>query len=270
MVRKSRICSPFLRISSLTTNIVCIGTGSMLLIRAEIPPFFGYFFCWFSTYDCGKLGYFPVIKLVTLILAVVPLVPHVRIIFEFDRSFRSISWSSFFQNLCISNAESIEVLRSISILNESILKCRRLKVIVECFNNLYKDYFFGNCLVVSSVMMITFGYCAISMQNVLPKIGLAYIAFTAVSGNLMLTLLYTFGSDVQVASQTLIMSWKKSDSLGKRKGEERKRIESCQSLNIRLGSMNFIDRVNPIVILAFTVDQTIQLLLLDSVILKSH
>jgi hypothetical protein len=145
-----------------------------------------------------------------------------------------------------------------------------VKVIVECFNNLYKDYFFGNCLVVSSVMMITFGYCAISMHNVLPKIGLAYIAFTAVSGNLMLTLLYTFGGDVQVASQTLIMSWKKSDSLEKRKGEARKLIESCQSLIIKLGSINFIDRMTPIVILAFPVDQTIQLLLLDSVILKSH
>jgi hypothetical protein len=256
-----------------------IGIGIIVpLIDIRIPPFLGYFFCR-SIYvtlsedpccliepDCSFLtsSLYNIliqifIRLFSGTLSTLFIISTVwgcvqMVIYEVFLSL------IFFKCCLVQINELIMNTRLIRFSRIWLKQLRELQLLNQAFNNIYQVGVFA--VYVTAVILLSILSGSFMLKTYRDSIIFFIFSFgVTVACYSLLGILLTFASHVWTTSDKIQISWKQNPRLMKNPISRRTRL-SVRNMKIKIGSCNFIERMTPLVIISFCVEQTVTVILL--------
>jgi hypothetical protein len=246
------------------------------LIAIRIPPFLGYCICHsmyhiFSKDLCSltepdyspNLYYFMIVNVLRLANGTVSALFSTSFCWEaIQMLIYEVFLSLVFFSSCLKRIQ-------IQMMNADVLRFQRiwpkyvqLQLLNQVFNSIYQTGVFGVWVTAVILLAILSGslLLKISQESIL----LALFAFAIVIVcYICLGVFLSFASHIWIGSEKINTSWKKNPQLMKNPVTRRVRM-SVRNMKIKIGSVNFIERLTPLVVLSFCVEQTVTLILLGN------
>jgi hypothetical protein len=247
------------------------------LIDIRIPPFPGYFICrsvhkilskdpcCLAQSDCSS----------GLLNAI--MVNIVRIVSGVASAlfFSSISWEAaqmLIYEIFLSLVFFSSCLKQIKakILNTNVQQFKafgvkyimQLQLLNQAFNNIYQIGVFAVYFTAMIMIAILSGAFFLKMYRDSITLALFALGF-AFACYICLVAFLSFASKVWTGSESVSTSWKQNPQLMKNPVTRRVRM-SVRNMKINIGTINFIERMTPLVVLSFCAEQTVTLLLLGN------
>jgi hypothetical protein len=147
-------------------------------------------------------------------------------------------------------------------LHRRIIMYRGVQLLVGLFNDCYQWVFFTVLLFIGYFMvsMILFVFVRLHKDSS-SEISFLLGCFTF-EGFLGIFVLNSLCGKVYHSSRSLLTAWGRNSSLEKSRFPNiwiKKSVRSCQGIKIRMGSVNFFDRLTPLVICGFCVRLAVRL-----------
>jgi hypothetical protein len=136
---------------------------------------------------------------------------------------------------------------------------RQLQLLEGAWNNLCKNSMQMLHLMAASSIFTISVYSSIKFVNEIPLTALFLLAALYINCATCILAGCTSAGNVHMYSLELIHSWKVK-CVGSR--IVRQRLRACTPLKIKLGT-NYIDKLTPLVIMDFTISQTVSVLLIQ-------
>jgi hypothetical protein len=135
----------------------------------------------------------------------------------------------------------------------------QLQLLEGAWNNICKHLMQMIYLMSVSSLFIVSVYTSIKFVNEIPLVAMILLASLYINCAAFIVVGCTTAANVHTYSHELIHSWKVS---ARRSRVIRKQLMACAPLKIKLGT-NYIDKLTPLVIMDFTISQTVTVLLID-------
>jgi hypothetical protein len=256
-----------------------IGIGIIVpLIDIRIPPFLGYFFCR-SIYvtlsqdpccsiepDCSSSTSSLYNVLIQIIIRLFSgTISALFIISTVWGCVQMVVYEVFlsliFFKCCLIQIN--ELIMNTSFLRFSgiwLKQLRELQLLNQAFNNIYQVGVFA--VYVTAVILLSILSGSFLLKTYRDSIIFFLFSFgVTVACYSLLGILLTFASHVWTTSDKIQISWKQNPRLMKNPISRRTRL-SVRNMKIKIGSCNFIERMTPLVIISFCVEQTVTVILL--------
>jgi hypothetical protein len=256
--------------------IMCLGT-IVPLVDIRIPPFLGYFFCR-SVYqalskdpcclaesddDCSfSLSYMTIRLLIRIVSGTTSAVFLSAAWGGIQMIIYEVSLSLIFFKACLLRTNELVMNTNITRFNGIWLKYRELQLLIQVFNSIYQIGVFAVYVGSTIVLTISTGSFMLSIY----RDSIPLFLFTAgitLACYVVLGSFLTFASHIWTISNMIQHSWKQNPRLMKNPISRRKRL-CVRNMKITIGSVNFIERITPLVILAFCTEQTVTVALLSN------
>jgi hypothetical protein len=143
------------------------------------------------------------------------------------------------------------------------IKLRELQVLLRVFNLTYQRYFFAQVLGMAMWLTIIAGTCVLKMHDQISYIQSSGLFVITLTGYVAIGFIWKLASQVWVVSEGLNLDLKTNVSRQRLNLKLRRaQVASLVPLKVKVGSVNFVDRLTPAVMMASCVQQTISLLML--------
>jgi hypothetical protein len=244
------------------------------LIDIRIPPFLGYFFCR-SMYvtlsqdpccliepDCTSSLYTVLIHIIIrLISGTISALFFVSTLWGgVQMIVYEVFLSLIFFKGCLMQINQLIMNTGLIRFSGIWLKHRQLQLLNQTFNNIYQVGVFA--IYVTAIIFITILSGSFMLKTYRDSIIVFIFSFgVTVACYSFLGILLTFASHVCTTSDKIQISWKQNPRLMKNPISRRTRL-SVRNMKIKIGSCNFIERMTPLVIISFCVEQTVTVVLL--------
>jgi hypothetical protein len=148
------------------------------------------------------------------------------------------------------------VTRNVSLLN-------KLQIFSTCFNSIYETRFFIYVLGLAQATMIVGGYSVMKYGSNVPTIiAVGLYAITAMK-YIIAGMFLTMSASVYEKSKAEIEKMQHLvSSTGNQIKYKKMLLKSLRPLKVKIGSVNFVDKMTPVVILCYVVEQTISLVIM--------
>jgi hypothetical protein len=257
--------------------MICLGT-IVPLMDIRIPPFPGYFFCrlMYHTWsedpcclaesdddDCDfSLSYITIALLIRFVSGTTTAVFLSAAWGGIQMIIYEVSLSLIFFKACLLRTNELVMNTNITRFNGIWLKYRELQLLIQVFNSIYQIGVFAVYVGSTIVLTISSGSFMLSIY----RDSIPLFLFTAgitLACYVVLGSFLTFASHIWTISNIIQHSWKQNPRLMKNPISRRKRL-CVRNMKIKIGSVNFIERITPLVILAFCTEQTVTVALLSN------
>jgi len=138
---------------------------------------------------------------------------------------------------------------------------RRLQILGLEYNDCYGQVFLPLTMVACMTGAISSLFVLVRLHAVVPGVGLLFFSVKMVILFGMFTFVFGFGGRILAGSEVLLEVWASTEDIHKHKWFQRT-LTSLVSLKIKYGNGGCIDRTTPLMLNAFLVDQTVNLLLI--------
>jgi uncharacterized Tic20 family protein len=143
-----------------------------------------------------------------------------------------------------------------------IIMYRGVQLLVGLFNECYQWVFFTvlSFMVYFIISVNLFVFVRVH-ADISPAVSCLLGSFS-VQGFFYIFILNSLSGKVYHSSRSLLTAWSRNSSLGNSRFPNiwvKKTVRSCQGIKIRMGSVNFIDRLTPFVICGFCVRLAVRL-----------
>jgi hypothetical protein len=245
------------------------------LIDIGIPPFLSYFLCHsmhhiLSKDPCSRaesnhssnLYHFIIVNvLLRLVSTTASAFFVISLTWEaLQMMFYEVFLSLLFFSSCIRQINNQIRNAQVRGLKEIRMKYIQLQLLNQVFNGIYQTGFFGVWLVGLMLLGILSG--SFFLKTCQESILFALFAFTmAIVSYICLTVVLSFASHAWTGSEEINASWKQNPQLMKDRVSRRVRI-SVKNMKIKIGLVNFVERMTPLNVLSFCAEQTVTIILL--------
>jgi hypothetical protein len=256
--------------------IICLGT-IVPLVDIRIPPFLGYFFCrsvyhtWSedpcclaeSDDDCSfSLSYMTVRILIRIVSGMTSALFLSALWGGLQMIIYEVFLSLIFFKCCLLRINELVMNTDIPGYSGIMLKYRELQLLSQVFNSIYQIGVFGVYVGAAVVLTILSASFMLSIyRDSIPLFlftaGINLTCYAVLGGFL------TFASHMWTISNMIQHSWNRNPRLMKNPISRRKRL-CLRNMKIKIGSVNFVERITPLVILAFCTEQTVTVALLSN------
>jgi hypothetical protein len=143
----------------------------------------------------------------------------------------------------------------------SILK--QLQIFCTFFNSIYETRFFIYVLGLAQASMVLGGYSAIRSGNQIPFIIIVGLYAMTLIKYVIIGFFLTIAASTHVKSNAEIKLMQKQVSrTGGQMKYNQRLVKSLRPLKVNIGNVNFVDRLTPVVILCYVLEQTISLVIM--------
>ncbi len=142
---------------------------------------------------------------------------------------------------------------------------REIEVISNEYRRLYSYSAISPCIVCAMLLHILTFYACIKFGLGLPLAMYLFFSLAALNTCVVVLCMYTSMANV-VRASTFVLEVKLRSGMGKnmvRSPWFRRFLKSCKIVKIYVGSVNFVEPMTPLVVEQFSIQQTVNLLLLD-------
>jgi hypothetical protein len=151
---------------------------------------------------------------------------------------------------------------------------RELQVIQSMFNGCMQTWFVPALIFTGSMMQVVCMFATVRLHDRIPMPGFLFFPMMGVDNFITVFFMNDFASGIVMKSEMYLRMWKNSSLImGKEiKGKKRqivpmlnkREIKSCGLMKVRFGGANYIDRLTPLVMEDFCINQTLSLILLNN------
>jgi hypothetical protein len=137
-----------------------------------------------------------------------------------------------------------------------IIMYRGLQLLVGLFNECYQLVFFTVLLFIGYFIISASLFVIVRVHGDISSAMSCLLGSFIVEGFFYIFILNSLSGKVYHSSCSLLTEWSRNSSIEKSSFSNiwiKKTVRSCQSIKIRTGSFNFIDRLSPVVICGFCV-----------------
>jgi hypothetical protein len=242
-----------------------LGFGCISLIHVKIPPFFGYFVTSVMEYCCliQPADSFSTLEL-RLISASITLVAT-------GPAFYCAVLTTIYEVLLglLSLQHFLETLKGHKCKRngnyENIMSYKELSILINNFNTVYQSRFTLRVMGLAHILSVALGYFVIKMHTSLPILVTAALSIITVLIFIVISLIFSLGSNVYKNSNAVIFLWKswqmESEVSRSRNHIFRKVLASIRSVRVKIGEANFVGSLTPIIAVSFCIEQVATLLL---------
>jgi hypothetical protein len=243
----------------LMMNVVSVVAPLFHFIAAFLlmPPYTGYFICNFAKsvqQECPtalqlSLVSFP-IRLLSGMFALVTAAPSV------SRTITAVVVDILFGTLSV--RQYLHMLQMDVTGKQLILgtmkKLKSIQLLVQSYNQLYATVYYSITIAVSDTALITYAVGAINLRRELPLFGIMCLVVMSFAALVFLHVSLAAAGGVRVGYDRLIEKVKAAKALS-RSRLLRRIVKSSAPLNVKIGSVNFVDRATAGVFFMFSVEQ---------------
>jgi hypothetical protein len=140
------------------------------------------------------------------------------------------------------------------------IKYRQLQLLVQAFNRIYQTGVFAVWVTAAIILAISGGTFLVKIYRDSFLLALSALA-VAIVCYFCLAVILSFASLVWRGSDKINVAWKQNPRLMRNPITRRNRM-CMRNLKVKIGSVNFIERMTPLVVLSFCMEQTIMIGLL--------
>jgi hypothetical protein len=133
-------------------------------------------------------------------------------------------------------------------------KLTEVHILLQCYNQMYANLYYSNTLALGGTALITFAVGAINLRKEMPVFGTACLAGLSFQGLLFVHISLAAAGRVRVGYEHLIRRVKAEKAFSQSR-LLRRVVKASAPLNVRIGSVNFVDRATAGVYLMFSVEQ---------------
>jgi hypothetical protein len=253
-----------------------IGVGTIApLIDIRIPPFLSYFLCR-SIYHlteedpcclveqrvCSSTSLYNIT--IRILIGLISGPGSAVFLSAFWGPFHMVMYEVFpslaFFKHCLLRINELITNTDLRTFNAILLKYRELQLLSHVFNNTYQIGVFAVYVAAAiGVIILSGSFMLIVYRESIPMFLCA--AVINLTCYFLIGTFITFASHVWTTSDKIQISWKQNPRLMKNPISRRTRL-SVRNMKIKIGSCNFIERMTPLVIISFCVEQTVTVVLL--------
>jgi hypothetical protein len=146
-------------------------------------------------------------------------------------------------------------------LKDIMIKYRKAQIVVNIFNSLHSHVIFVIVLGCGLVLLVFNGYILIKQRDLFHPLILGCILWLVFFAYVCVWSLLVAAGKIHSSSEAYIQSLS-SDSNTLKNRVARRSVRSLQPMKIKVGSVNFVDRLTPLVLVLYCVEQTISLSLI--------
>jgi hypothetical protein len=140
---------------------------------------------------------------------------------------------------------------------------REIRIMNALFNSVYEDRFYVVLIGVAQISGIV-GLCnTIHLSSKLPLPVYGIMVFINVTKFLAIVFFITVGSTVWIESRVLLEAMRVRNMRSSNKRLYKRLIETLPPLKVKVGSVNFIERMTPCIVISFMIEQAVSLILLS-------
>jgi hypothetical protein len=147
-------------------------------------------------------------------------------------------------------------------LHRRIIMYRGVQLLVGLFNDCYQWIFFTVLLFIEYLMLSLVLFIFVRLHADISSEMSCLLGALTVEGFFFIFILNSLSGKVYQSSCSLLTAWSRNSSSEKSslpKHWVKRSVRSCQGIKIRMGSVNFIDRLTPFVICGFCVRLAVRL-----------
>jgi hypothetical protein len=151
---------------------------------------------------------------------------------------------------------------SLQPLHRRIIMYRGLQLLVGLFNDCYQWVFFTVLLFIEYFIISVNLFIFVRLHREFSSATSFLLGSITVEGFFCIIILNSLSGKVYQSSCSLLTAWSRNSSSEKSRCPKmwvKRTIRSCQGIKIRIGSVNFIDRLTPFVICGFCVRLALRL-----------
>jgi hypothetical protein len=140
------------------------------------------------------------------------------------------------------------------------VKYRQIQLLIQAFNRIYQTGVFAVYVAITMTLGISSGTFLVKIYR--DSFLLSLSAFVvAIICYFCLGVMLSFASLVWTGSDKMNVAWRQNPRLMRNSVTRRERM-CMRNMKIKIGSVNFVERMTPLVVLSFCVEQTIMFVLL--------
>jgi hypothetical protein len=132
-----------------------------------------------------------------------------------------------------------------------IIVYKALPILVGLFNECYRWVFFAWLLFFGSFVISFNLFTFVKFHSQMSLPGAFFLSILAVEGFVCIFIVNALSGKVHHHSSLLLSSWTRAESFSHVRNK--KTMKACSSIKIKVGSVNFVDRLTPLVICGFCV-----------------
>jgi hypothetical protein len=146
-------------------------------------------------------------------------------------------------------------------LKDIMIKYRKAGIVVNIFNSLHSHVIFVIVLGCGLVLLVFNGYILIKQRDLFHPLILGCILWLVFFAYVCVWSLLVAAGKIHSSSESYIQSLSSNSNTLKSR-VARRSVRSLQPMKIKVGSVNFVDRLSPLVLVLYCVEQTISLSLI--------
>jgi hypothetical protein len=131
---------------------------------------------------------------------------------------------------------------------------KSIQLLVQSYNHLYASVYYSITIAIADAALITFAVGAINLQSEMPLSGIIYLVVMSLAGLVYVYVSLAAAAKVKVEYEHLIRNVKAAKLFCKSR-LWRRIVKSSAPLNVKIGSINFVDRATVGVFFMSSVEQ---------------
>jgi hypothetical protein len=153
-----------------------------------------------------------------------------------------------------------KALLATKVLEKRLSTLRQVQLLAKMYNECYQWIFYTWFLSLFYFMISVNLYAFVKFHKEISVFGSFFLILMFTQASLFVVLLSSVAGQVYYSSRQIPSAWLRSP-LVYRNIRMRKAVKACSGIKIRIGSVNFVDRLTPFVIIGLCLKLTVRLLM---------